>query len=139
MATSSYCYQSLNFSNFFCWLCTFVFHNTLACSNVYKCLPAIRFYLNILFLFYNIFINLFIKIINLINDDCIKLNLYVSLIITIMICLYRCFLQYSLNIKPYGHIKLLLSKLKLLKLLLLALYICFSQYLGLCVFLLSYR
>jgi hypothetical protein len=43
-----------------------------------------------LFLFYYIFINLFIKIINLINDDCIKLNLYVSLIITIIICLYRC-------------------------------------------------
>ena len=40
-------------------------------SNVYKCLPAIRFCSNILFLFYYIFINLFIKIINLINDDCI--------------------------------------------------------------------
>ena len=40
------------------------------------------------------FINLLIKIINLINDDCIKLNLYVSLIITIIICLYRC--QWSL-------------------------------------------
>ena len=59
-------------------------------SNVYKCLPGIRFCSNILFLFYYIFINLFIKIINLINDDCIKLNLYVSLIITIIICLYRC-------------------------------------------------
>ena len=31
----------------------------------------IRFCSNILFLFYYIFINLFIKIINLINDDCI--------------------------------------------------------------------
>jgi hypothetical protein len=31
-----------------------------------------------------------IKIIYLIKDDCIKLNLYVSLIITIIICLYRC-------------------------------------------------
>ena len=59
-------------------------------SNVYKCLPAIRFCSNILFLFYYIFINLFIKIINLINDDCSKYNLYVSLIITIIICLYRC-------------------------------------------------
>jgi hypothetical protein len=36
------------------------------------------------------FINLLIKIINLINDDCIKLNLYVSIIITIIICLYQC-------------------------------------------------
>ena len=59
-------------------------------SNVYKCLPAIRFCSNILFLLYYIFINLFIKIINSINDDCIKLNLYVSLIITIIICLYWC-------------------------------------------------
>jgi hypothetical protein len=30
-AWPSYCYQSLNFSKFFCWLCTFVFLNTLAC------------------------------------------------------------------------------------------------------------
>ena len=30
-ALSSYCYQSFNFSKFFCWLCTFVFLNTLAC------------------------------------------------------------------------------------------------------------
>ena len=36
------------------------------------------------------FINLLIKIINLINDDCIKLNLYVSLIITLIIFLYPC-------------------------------------------------
>ena len=43
-----------------------------------------------LFLFYYIFINLFIKITNLINDDCIKLNLYVLLIITLLICRYRC-------------------------------------------------
>jgi hypothetical protein len=64
--------------------------NIFCDSNVYKCLPAIRFCSNILFLFYYIFINLFIKIINLINDDCIKLNLYVSLIITIIICLYQC-------------------------------------------------
>jgi hypothetical protein len=64
--------------------------NIFCDSNVYKCLPAIRFCSNILFLFYYIFINLFIKIINLINDDCIKLNLYVSLIITIIICLYPC-------------------------------------------------
>ena len=64
--------------------------NIFCDSNVYKCLPAIRFCSNILFLLYYIFINLFIKIINLINDDCIKLNLYVSLIITIIICLYRC-------------------------------------------------
>ena len=64
--------------------------NILCDSNVYKCHPAIRFCSNILFLFYYIFINLFIKIINLINDDCSKLNLYVSLIITIIICLYRC-------------------------------------------------
>ena len=59
-------------------------------SNVYKCLPAISFCPNILLLFYYIFINLFIKIINLINDDCIKSNLYVPLIITIIICLYWC-------------------------------------------------
>ena len=32
---------------------------------------VIRFCSNILFLFYYIFINLFIKIINLINDDCV--------------------------------------------------------------------
>ena len=57
--------------------------NIFCDSNVYKCLPAIRFCSNILFLLYYIFINLFIKIINLINDDCIKLNFYVSLIITI--------------------------------------------------------
>ena len=62
-------------------------------SNVYKCLPAIHFCSNILFLLNYIFINLFIKIINLINDDCIKLNLHVSLIITIITLympLYRC-------------------------------------------------
>ena len=28
---SEYCYQSWNFSKFFCWLCPFLFHNTLAC------------------------------------------------------------------------------------------------------------
>jgi hypothetical protein len=69
-----------------------------------KCFFVIQMFINvfprfvffrILFLFYYIFINLFIKIINLINDDCIQLNLYVSLIITIhfvhlIICLYRC-------------------------------------------------
>jgi hypothetical protein len=54
-------------------------------SNVYKCLPAITFCPNIFLLFYYIFINLFIKIINLINDDRIKSNLYVPLIITIII------------------------------------------------------
>jgi hypothetical protein len=64
-------------------------HRSTFDSNVNKCLPAIRFCLNILFLFYYIFINLFIKIINLINDDCSKYNLYVSLIITIIICLYH--------------------------------------------------
>jgi hypothetical protein len=64
--------------------------NIFCDSNVYKCLHSICFCSNILFLFYYIFINLFIKIINLINDDCIKLNLYVSLIITIIICLYPC-------------------------------------------------
>jgi hypothetical protein len=32
---------------------------------------VIRFCSNILFLFYNIFNNLFIKIINLVNDDCV--------------------------------------------------------------------
>jgi hypothetical protein len=46
----------------------------------------------ILFLFNYICIDLFIKIINFINDDC-KLNLYVSLIIT-LICLDPC--QWSL-------------------------------------------
>ena len=46
--------------------------NIFCDSNVYKCLPAIRFCSNILFLFYYIFINLFIKIINLINDDCLN-------------------------------------------------------------------
>ena len=34
--------------------------NIFCDSNVYKCLPAIRFCLNVLFLFYYIFINLFI-------------------------------------------------------------------------------
>ena len=47
-------------------------------------------FVRIFFFFYYIFINLFIKIINLINDDCIKLNLHVSFIITIIICLYSC-------------------------------------------------
>ena len=46
----------------------------------------------ILFLFNYICIDLFIKIINFINDDC-KLNLYVSLIMT-LICLDPC--QWSL-------------------------------------------
>ena len=46
----------------------------------------------ILFLFNYICIDLFIKIINFINDDC-KLNLYVSLIM-ILICLDPC--QWSL-------------------------------------------
>ena len=45
-----------------------------------------------LFLFNYICIDLFIKIINFINDDC-KLNLYVSLIMT-LICLDPC--QWSL-------------------------------------------
>jgi hypothetical protein len=45
--------------------------NMLCDSNVYKCLPTIRVCSNILFLFYYIFINIFIKVINLINDDCI--------------------------------------------------------------------
>ena len=45
--------------------------NNVCDSNVYKCLPMIGFFSNILFLFYYIFINLFIKIINLISDDCI--------------------------------------------------------------------
>jgi hypothetical protein len=58
--------------------------NILCDSNVYKCLPTILFCSNILFLFYQgfisyyinpwfyyIFINLVIKAINLINDDCI--------------------------------------------------------------------
>ena len=44
--------------------------NNFCDSNVYKCLPAIRFCSDILFLCYYIFINLFIKIINLIHDDC---------------------------------------------------------------------
>jgi hypothetical protein len=52
--------------------------NFICDSNVYKCVPAIRFCSNILFLFYYICINLFIKIINLINDDCIKLNLFIA-------------------------------------------------------------
>ena len=43
--------------------------NILCDSNVYKCLPMIRFCFNILF--YYIFIDLFIKVINLINDECI--------------------------------------------------------------------
>ena len=30
-AWPSHCYQSLNFSKFFCWLCPFLFHNILAC------------------------------------------------------------------------------------------------------------
>ena len=59
----------------------------------------------ILFLFYYIFINLFIKIINLINDDCIQL-IYVSLIITIT-CLYPCL--WSLMSLITGAWKLLFS------------------------------
>ena len=48
----------------------------------------------ILFLFNYICIDLFIKIINFINDDC-KLNLYVSLIMTLIhVCLDPC--QWSL-------------------------------------------
>jgi hypothetical protein len=55
--------------------------------NVFPRFVFVRIYC---FCFIIFFINLFIKIINLINDDCIKLNSYVSLIITIIICLYRC-------------------------------------------------
>ena len=39
----SYCYQSLNFSKFFCWLCPFLFHNTLACVVFFfTLLPVIK-------------------------------------------------------------------------------------------------
>ena len=40
-ASPSYCYQSLNFSKFFCWLCTSVFLNTLACV-FFTLLPIIK-------------------------------------------------------------------------------------------------
>jgi hypothetical protein len=35
--------QSLNFSKFFCWLCPFLFHNTLACVFFITLLPVIEF------------------------------------------------------------------------------------------------
>ena len=38
-----YCYQILNFSKFFCWLCTFVFLNTLGLACVFfTLLPVIK-------------------------------------------------------------------------------------------------
>ena len=56
-------------------------------SNVYKCLPTIRFCSNILFLFYYIFIKLFIKVINLINDDFALIK-------------FICFINYYNNYMP---------------------------------------
>ena len=65
--------------------------NILCDSNVYKCLPTIHFCLNILFLFYYIWIKLFIKVINLINDDCIKFICFINYYNNYMcICLYLC-------------------------------------------------
>jgi hypothetical protein len=41
-SAASHCYQSLNFSKFFCCLCPFLFHNTLACVFFFTLLPVIK-------------------------------------------------------------------------------------------------
>ena len=70
---------------------SFLFEHYFFCTYVVK---VTIYIFCILFLFNYIYIDLFIKILNFINDDC-KLNLYVSLIMTLIhVCLDPC--QWSL-------------------------------------------